>query len=301
MKNESSSVVDVMPKSWPRWVRHGLRKLELAEQIAGESFLSDDLPEWVVNMMMELWRVVGPNVCINNADLDGPTTLAAFVGHIEVLTMSEEAGLKKVADAIAKKERELNQKIIGTLTKQQLARWINEQKKQKQAISELKAKVIMWAEVFEGIGKKKLKVCQSIIATAGKQRFTERMAFFDEYARSLKRKYFAEDGQFYREKPTHERIVPSTIYTLMIFNWETVDAFKNFGELRRWLEKKFGRDSVGDVDRLKHLCQRHGYDPEGITGRPAGTTGETEATVPTVLSNYILMSDVLQEAKATIK
>ena len=292
-KKKRESVSDVFPKTWPLWVHKGLNWLGQAEKYAIQEFaLDDDCPRWVVMMMVEIFRVTGLGVRIEDDQQSGPAFLAAIVGHTEVLLKSATTGISKALEVLEKKDRELRQKILGTLTKHQMAFWVKEQRTKQDEIRALKEKARRFLDIFSVVGDRKLKICERIVAEAGKLRDQgEKDEFFESYSRARKRKIFNDEGRYHHEKPTHEPVTPSTIYALMVMNWRTVDEFKNFGELRAWFEKRFGAGRVGNEDRLKHLCQHHGYNPGAPAGRPVGSVKKTPQ-IPTVLSDYILQSDL---------
>ena len=124
-KNKQKSAPDVFTKACPVWVHKGLRQLGEAEKSAIQEFApEDDCPRWVVLMLMEIFRVTGLGVRMDNDNQSGPAFLAAIIGHTEVLLKSTKTGISKVIEVLEKKDRELSQKILGTLTKQQMANWI---------------------------------------------------------------------------------------------------------------------------------------------------------------------------------
>jgi len=291
-KKQSLTETDVFPKTWSRWVHKGLHQLGQAENYAIKELGPDGCPDWTVQMMMEVFRATGLGVRVDDDNQSGPAFLAAIIGHTEILLKSTTTGISKALEVLEKKDRELSQKILGTLTDQQMAFWIKEQRTKRDAIRAIKVKALKFLDIFTVVGARKLKICERIVAKAGKLRDQgEKDEFFDAYVRARKRKIFNDEGRYHHEKATHEPVTPSTIYALMVMNWRIVDKFKNFGELQRWFEKRFGVGRVGNEDRLKHLCQRHGYNPGAAAGRPVGSVKKTPQ-LPTVVSNYILLSDL---------
>ena len=286
----------MLTRSWSPWVQKGFNRYARAEKVAKINYSLFDYPEWAIRMMMELWKMVGPGFRLDDETKSGPATLAAMVGHTEVVLLSVDTGLIKATEVLQKKERALNQKLCATLTKQQIAAWTREQANAKDQIQRYKQHVASFLKIFECVARRKLKICKQIIAEAAKQEFPEKKEFFTAYARALNRKVFDEDGHLHHQKPTSEPIPSSTIYNYMIFNYREVNEFKDFAELRCFLEKRFGRGRIGNPDRLTHLCQRHSYNPSGSPNRGTTTNDEVPVT-PTILSDYILTSDVLKIAK----
>jgi len=292
---------DSLPKAWPAWVRKWVRKFEAAEHGTARDYLTefdiDHAPEWVMKMSAELFRVAAPSIRWDFENASGPHFLGGVVGHIESVLNSEH-GLPVALEKMDAFRRQLDRKIRGTLTKQQFALWRKQQQKSRDAIEALRSDAKRLLSDFEAVAGRKLQLVEECVAAASKQPPEEKMEFLDAYVRTLKQKIFAEDGYFFHEKSSHEKLRASSICFLMVSNWRVVNDFKNFGEFRRWLSKKFGPQNIGSCDRLKKLCKRYGYNPGGSAGRPAGQAVKPDE-MPECLTAYILTSDVLKSRPRT--
>jgi hypothetical protein len=283
-----------LPKSWPGWVRKRVRRFEAVEKGAFEPFLSelDQAPDWVMNMWIELLKVSVPSVRWEDERLTGPEFLGSMVGHTESVCNTKH-GLPILLEKMDAFSKQLNRKIRGKLTKQQLALWRKQQRKAKDAIEAVRADIKTAFAMAETVVARKERLATGCMAAARQRPDDEKVEFFDAYARSLKVKIIAEDGYFFHEKPSHEKLHSTTVLFLMVSDWRVVNDFKNFGEFRRWLIKKFGRQNIGSSDRLKKLCKRYGYNPGGPAGRPAGEAAKRDE-IPECFTHYMLFSDVLK-------
>jgi hypothetical protein len=295
-----AGTADVFPKTWPSWVRKQIKDFESTEKPLvkdyGEELGLDDAPDWVINMWAELFKLSAPSIKFDKENSSGPKFLGSFAGHIEGVLKSKN-GLNMAFEKMAELKRRLDAKIKGTLTKQQFAIWVKEQRKVRAAIQVVLEKFEKPMADFEMAIARKLEVVKHCVAAAGNQPLDEKLEFFDAYTRALREKIFAEDGGFFHEKSSHERVHASAICGFMVYNWRVVNGFKNFGELSRWLTKQFGRQSIGSSDRLKKLCRRYGYNPGGAPGRPAGQAGNNagnRSEIPTVVWAYLAISDAFK-------
>lgn len=298
-----TGTANVFPKTWPGWVRKQIKDFESTEKTLfkdyGDKVGLGDSPEWVTNMWTELFKMAAPSIKFEEENLSGPQFLGSFAGHIEAVLNSKH-GLNMIFEKLDELTRRLDKKIKGTLTKQEFALWAKEQRKVRAAIETAREKIEKPVADIEMVIARKRKLVNRCIAAASNQALDEKVEFLDAYTRAVKQKIFAEDGRFFHEKSSHEKLHASTICGLMVCNWRVVDSFKNFGELSRWLSKQFGRQNIGSSDRLKKLCRRYGYNPGGSPGRPAGQSGSTAKNgtqLPTSVTTYLLMSEVFKSGR----
>jgi len=139
-------------KNWPAWVRRGFRMIEEVEEKEGPStpWLCDRMPVWAVSMLKGYFQMIGPDVRLEDRSASGPAVLGAFVGHMEMVA-SEKSGLEEAMEFLSKTVRELNRKILGKLTKQQIASLKRRQKEAKVAIEEVRLKILKECESLERV------------------------------------------------------------------------------------------------------------------------------------------------------
>jgi hypothetical protein len=291
---KATETADPFPKSWPGWVRKWIRKFESAEKGAFEDFLIelDHAPDWVIKMWRELLKISVPAIRWEDEELSGPQFLGSVVGHTESV-FNRNHGLPLILEKVDRFSKQLNKKIRGTLTKQELALLRKRQRMYQDAIEAIRANAKRFLAMVEAAVGSKLKLVEGCVVAASRQPDEEKVEFFDAYVRALKLKIIGEDGHFFHEKPSHEKLHSTTILYLMVSDWRVVNDFKNFGEFRRWLSKKFGSQTIGSSDRLKKLCTRYGYNPGGSAGRPAGQSDKRDA-IPECVTSYMFLSDVLK-------
>jgi hypothetical protein len=293
---------DPFPREWPRWVRKCIREFDAAEKPLVKEFERtidlEHAPDWVMNMFIELYRLSAPSIPlpVPGKEISGPHFLGSVCGHLEAAVESKY-GLKLIFDKIEEARKQLDGKLLATLTKQQFAYWQRERSKNEAAIQECQEQVEeIWGQVETAIAGK-MAVVDRCKEAASHEEFEPRVDFADAYTRAAKTKIFAEDGHFFHAKSTNEKIETSTIGWLMVYQWRNVENFGSFGEFRHWLGTKFGSQNIGGTDRLKQFCKRHGYNPGGKPGRPRARQRATGTEIPEFTRLFVLTSDVFKSRK----
>ncbi len=158
----------VCPAEWPAWVVEGFGLLAAAEQECKDSWLPNDAPPWVWNIVGELTKMMNPTVHAETIAC-GPRTLGKIVGHVEWLFESEN-GLEKQLDKFTDALKQIDDELRRKLSRKAYARLITNGRKYQPDIDRYMNE---WCRVV----KAKVEAVQKVKALAEQQSFKDKREF----------------------------------------------------------------------------------------------------------------------------
>lgn len=234
------------PATWPAWVLETLRELDAAEGI--QTVLSfDDAPKWTQRMCAHLVETMAPLAFKSRSGVTGPRFLGTMIGHqqrnLELIEHIPEL-LELAAPHFEKVWR-----IIDAAKQRQgktaYAKWMawNE---------DVEKSVTTFFRQVDTVCAQKARIMESVPGRMRNAPLDEQAEYHAGLGASLAIELADDNGAVLHAGSA------TTVYCLMTAHWRTVTRLRSVAELYMWLCRVAGRPVVGDLDRVKKICQRHG-------------------------------------------
>lgn len=249
------------PASWPCWVLDTLRELEAAEDL--QTVMSfDDAPKWTQHMLDDLLAVLNPKLATVAAVKSGPRFLGTTIGHQQRLFASRDLLAKLTTDAVPQYDKLM--KLIDAAKLRQgkavYAKW----QEWKETVEKNCARL---CDQFDKVSDRKQAIIEGMQGRVNSAPMDEQAEYHAGLGESLGVELFDSNGGL-----LHGTSVTS-VYFFMTAYWRYVLKMRSVAALHMWLCRLLGRSAVGDLDRVKKICQRNGIHFRR-PGRPRKVKGQ---------------------------
>ena len=244
--------LEAWPDHWSPWVVQTLDELYEAERVNFE-FIPESAPYWVHDLLSEVVKVMHPDIKWATLDQPGEAVLGFAAGYFRNVLESENGlpkQLEKLGEISAKRDAELRKKW----GKRKYDRFMFKNRR-------FVAGVEQFFENQQVCYEKKYEVLKKCFLSAIELPLNEQANFFSAYAKAISTELFNSDGQALRQTTS------TPLYVWMVIFWRYIRRMPSATALHKGLCWAFGRQQIGELDRVKKMCFRHKIQFRG-QGRP---------------------------------
>jgi len=240
------------PADWSPWVVQTLDELYEAERVNFD-FIPESAPCWVHDLLSEVVKATHPDIKWTSLDQPGEAVLGFVAGYFRNILESEN-GLPKQFEKLSEISEKRDAELRNKWGKRKYDQFMYKNRR-------LIAGVEQFLENQQVCYEKKYDALKKCFLGAIELPLNKQADFFSAYAKAISTELFNSDGQALRQTTS------TPLYVWMVIFWRYIRRMPSATILHKWLCWAFGKQQIGELERVKKMCFRHKIQFRG-KGRP---------------------------------